>query len=49
MKINLGVEVECDVFMQKGYLDYFTPIEVSMTESENNINYDFARYLNKNY
>jgi len=43
------VDIECDVFMDKGYLDKFENIEVSATESEGDLNYDFARYLNKNF
>ncbi|KAL4510482.1 hypothetical protein ABPG72_004636 [Tetrahymena utriculariae] len=46
---RLGVEVECDVFMQKDYLKNFDLVEVSETQSENNLNYDFTRYFNKNY
>lgn len=35
--------------MDKGYLNDFENLEVSATEREGNLNYDFARYLNKNY
>lgn len=39
-------DVHCDVFMPKNWLDPYRIIEISQTKSQNDINYDFCRYIN---
>lgn len=46
---KIGVEKECDTFLPEGFLKPFRHIESSETVSENNIAYNYTKYLNKNF
>jgi hypothetical protein len=41
--------MDCDVFMPKDYLNDFDLLELSKTQSEGDVTYDYSRYLKKGF